>query len=215
VDVSLSLAAMPALALLTLISGLIVSLASPGPIFYWQERVGRGGRRFRCLKFRTMHVGADSAAHRDYCAGLIRSNAPMMKLDARGDARLIPGARLFRAAGLDELPQILNVLRGEMSIVGPRPCTVYEYERYLPWHRARCDAVPGLTGLWQVSGKNQTTFEEMVCLDLNYISNRSPGLDFRILVRTFGVVLRQVQDAGTAREAVAPARTSAQAKVEV
>ncbi len=205
IDLAFSLAALPLLALVTLLYATVIAVVSPGPVFYRQERVGYRGRRFRCLKFRTMHVGADSQTHRHYCARLIHSNAPMLKLDTADDARLFPGARLIRAAGLDELPQILNVLRGEMSLVGPRPCTSYEYEHYLPRHRARTLAMPGLTGLWQVSGKNRTTFEEMIRLDLRYIVERSPALDLRILARTAGVVVRQVVDMGGRRQALAQA----------
>ena len=152
-----------------------------------------------CFKFRTMHVGSDSRTHQQHCDQLIRSNAPMVKMDARGDSRLIPGGRLIRASGLDELPQIINVFRGEMSLVGPRPCTPYEFEQYLPWQRARFNVMPGLTGLWQVSGKNQTTFEEMICLDLDYAERKSFLLDLRIMVRTVPTLLLQLRGAGSGR----------------
>jgi lipopolysaccharide/colanic/teichoic acid biosynthesis glycosyltransferase len=115
-------------------------------------------------------------------------------MDARGDARLIPGGRLIRASGLDELPQIVNVLRGEMSLVGPRPCMSYEYEKYTARQRGRFDALPGLTGLWQVSGKNRTTFDEMIRLDIQYAQNKSLLLDLRIMLRTFPALLVQLLD---------------------
>jgi lipopolysaccharide/colanic/teichoic acid biosynthesis glycosyltransferase len=208
IDLAIGLAALPLLAVVTLLVATVIAPVSPGPVLYCQERVGYRGRRFRCFKFRTMKVGAGSDAHRQHCATLIHSNAPMAKLDTSGDSRLIPGARLIRAAGLDELPQILNVLRGDMSVVGPRPCTPYEFEQYLPRHRLRTRAMPGLTGLWQVSGKNRTTFEEMIRLDLEYLAKRSFALDLKILARTTGVIFRQIYDLGERPPALPPARDS-------
>jgi exopolysaccharide production protein ExoY len=193
-DLTCSLAALPVLALFTLLTAIVMKLTSPGPVFFRQERVGFQGRRFQCYKFRTMHVGADSSIHQTHCDYLIQSNAPMVKMDARGDARLIPGGRLIRASGLDELPQIINVLRGEMSLVGPRPCVPYEYEKYTAWQRGRFDAVPGLTGLWQVSGKNRTTFDEMIRLDIQYAKDKSLSLDLRIMLKTFPALLVQLLD---------------------
>jgi lipopolysaccharide/colanic/teichoic acid biosynthesis glycosyltransferase len=190
-----------------------MALVSPGPVLFRQERVGYRGRRFMCYKFRTMHVGADSKIHREHCEQLIQSNAPMVKMDARGDARLIPGSRFIRATGLDELPQILNVLRGEMSLVGPRPCVPYEYEKYLPWQRARCNAMPGLTGLWQVSGKNRTTFDEMIRLDICYAKNRSVWMDLKIMTKTVPALLRQLRDLGKGPRASAQTRRSGEARV--
>ena len=194
VDITCSLAALPVLALFTVLTAIVMKFTSPGPVFFRQERVGFQGRRFQCYKFRTMHVGADSSIHQTHCDHLIQSNAPMVKMDARGDARLIPGGRLIRASGLDELPQIVNVLRGEMSLVGPRPCMSYEYEKYTARQRGRFDALPGLTGLWQVSGKNRTTFDEMIRLDIQYAQNKSLLLDLRIMLRTFPALLVQLLD---------------------
>jgi lipopolysaccharide/colanic/teichoic acid biosynthesis glycosyltransferase len=141
-----------------------------------------------------MQVDADIGTHRDHTRELIHKQVPMVKLDAGSDPRLIPLGTALRATGLDELPQLLNILRGEMSIVGPRPCIPYEYELYEPWHRQRFDAVPGLTGLWQVSGKNRTTFNEMVQLDIEYSQQRSPWLDLRIIIRTLPALWQQCQD---------------------
>ena len=194
VDVACSLVAVPVLALLTLAISVLMKLTSPGPIFFRQERIGYRGRRFMCFKFRTMHVGADSRVHQTHCDYLIQSNAPMVKMDARGDSRLIPGAWLIRASGLDELPQIINVLRGEMSLVGPRPCVPYEFEKYQPWQHERFNAVPGLTGLWQVSGKNRTTFEEMMRLDIDYSRNVSWWLDLKIILMTVPALVLQIRD---------------------
>ncbi len=147
-----------------------------------------------CLKFRSMYCNADTKLHKEHLSYLMKSGQPMVKLDKGRDPRVIPFGQVLRASGLDELPQIFNVLRGEMSLVGPRPCTVYEYEAYSPWHKQRLAAVPGLTGLWQVSGKNRTTFEQMVQLDIEYGRNLSLGRDLRILARTFGVLSGQIMD---------------------
>ncbi len=176
-------------------------LFSPGPIFFKQERVGLKGRRFMCYKFRTMKLGASTSGHEQHLKHLIQTNVPMTKLDAKGDKRLIPGAWLMRATGLDELPQLINILRGEMSVVGPRPCLPYEWEEYQSWQRARCDALPGLTGLWQVSGKNRTTFEEMVRLDIRYTRTRNFWLDVSIIARTVPALVRQVIETRRARNA--------------
>jgi len=130
----------------------------------------------------------------------------MKKLDAAGDSRLIPGGLWLRTLGVDELPQILNVLRGEMSLVGPRPCTAYEYKMFQPRHRQRCRTLPGLTGLWQVKGKNRTSFEKMMELDLAYVENKSLLLDLKILAGTLPAILLQVWDVQTGRRAAARAR---------
>ena len=193
-DIAFCLTALPFLALFTLLGAIMMKLTSPGPIFFRQERVGYRGRRFKIYKFRTMKAGADAAAHQAYLKSLINSNAPMAKLDKGGDSRLVPGASLLRASGLDELPQIINVLRGEMSLVGPRPCLAYEYEQYLPWQRERFNTMPGLTGLWQVSGKNRTTFEEMVRLDIRYVRTKSFWLDVKIILLTVPALIVQIYD---------------------
>ena len=145
------------------------------------------------IKFRTMKVNAETHVHEAYLEHLIVSDRPMIKLDAT-DPRLILGGRFLRAIGLDELPQIFNVLRGEMSLVGPRPCTVTEFERYAPEQRARVNALPGLTGLWQVNGKNKTTFREMIEMDIFYSRNISLSLDLKIILRTMPAIIKQLSD---------------------
>jgi len=205
IDLACCLVALPFLCLITVLATVVLNLTSPGPVFFRQERVGYKGKRFMCFKFRTMHVGADTKSHQAYLNGLQGSNAPMVKLDAKGDARLISGGWLLRATGLDELPQIINVIRGEMSIVGPRPCIPYEYERYEDWQRKRFNAVPGLTGLWQVSGKNRTTFDEMIRLDIRYSETSSFWLDSRIIFMTVPALLVQLADTRRARRAQAQA----------
>src|SRR5437870_5877002 len=174
----------PAILFTAVVVMLLVRCGSRGPILFRQRRVGHRGREFTCYKFRTMKVDADTEKHRDHTRQLINTQAPMVKLDARSDPRLVPLGGILRATGLDELPQLINIVKGEMSIVGPRPCIPYEYELYEPWHRRRFDAVPGLTGLWQVSGKNRTTFNQMVRLDIEYSERASLWLDLKIIFKT-------------------------------
>jgi lipopolysaccharide/colanic/teichoic acid biosynthesis glycosyltransferase len=147
-----------------------------------------------------MIVGADSSAHQAYLSQLIGSSARMVKMDTRGDSRVIPFGWLLRASGLDELPQLINVLKGEMSLIGPRPCLPYEYDQYLPWHRQRFNTMPGLSGLWQVSGKNRTTFEEMVRLDIKYAEIQSFWLDAKIIVLTVPTLIWQTIETKLARK---------------
>jgi len=168
-------------------------------MIFLQERVGYQGRRFICFKFRTMTVGSDVGLHRSHVAELMRSNLPMVKMDTKGDRRLIPLGSLLRATGLDELPQLLNVLGSQMSLVGPRPCLVYEYENYSLLQRQRFNTLPGLTGLWQVCGKNKTTFSEMIALDIAYSENKSVWLDLQIMMKTLPVVVSQFREARTRR----------------
>ena len=193
-DVGIILLLLPGLFPLILFISIWIKIVSPGPVFFRQVRVGYHGGHFTCLKFRSMKVGADNGVHKDYLKGLIHSTAPMTKMDARGDSRLIPLGALLRSTGLDELPQLINVLRGEMSLVGPRPCIPYECEEYLPWQRERFDTLPGLTGLWQVSGKNKTTFNEMINLDISYARNKSLLLDVQIMAKTIPALISQVRE---------------------
>jgi lipopolysaccharide/colanic/teichoic acid biosynthesis glycosyltransferase len=171
-----------------------IKLTSPGPVIFQQERIGLQGRRFTCFKFRSMRVNAEVTTHRHHLRDLMQADVPLTKLDSRGDARLIPLGALLRATGLDELPQLLNVLLGDMSLVGPRPCLPYEYEDFSDWDKQRCNAVPGLTGLWQVSGKNKTTFRQMIQLDIQYARSKSFWLDVRIMFRTFSALMTQVRE---------------------
>jgi exopolysaccharide production protein ExoY len=170
-----------------------IKLVSEGPLFFVQDRIGYRGRRFKCMKFRTMKPHASCKSHQDYMQQLMSADVPMTKLDATGDPRLIPMGAFLRATGLDELPQVFNVWRGDMSLVGPRPCTSSEYDHYRPEQKERFNALPGLTGLWQVSGKNDTTFSQMIALDIAYVRTQSIGLDLRIMARTIGVLVKQVR----------------------
>ena len=198
-DLGLIALASPVLLMLSAIVALAIKLGSSGPLFFRQQRVGYLGREFTLYKFRTMQSNADTGTHRVHAQNLIKSKDPMVKLDAHRDPRLIPMGSLLRACGLDELPQILNVIRGDMSLVGPRPCMPYEYELYEPWQRRRFDAVPGLTGLWQVSGKNRTTFEQMVRLDIKYSRRLSLWLDLKIVLKTLPALWGQYSDLRAAK----------------
>jgi lipopolysaccharide/colanic/teichoic acid biosynthesis glycosyltransferase len=192
VDVALALVALIVLAPVMLAVALAVRLDSPGPLLFRQERCGRGRRPFTVLKFRTMFDGVSPEAHRRYIERLAHSEAdaePGLK-KLVGDPRVTRVGAFLRRASLDELPQLVNVLRGDMSIVGPRPALEYELEHYRPEHFARFDVRPGLTGLWQVSGRNTIGFVGMLDLDVEYSRTSSPRLDAKILLRTPLAVVR-------------------------
>jgi exopolysaccharide biosynthesis polyprenyl glycosylphosphotransferase len=179
--------------LMTAVAALI-RLTSKGPVFFAQDRVGENGEVFRFLKFRTMHVNNDASIHKEYAKQWIEGKAH--DVDAEGalykirkDPRIIPVGHFLRKYSIDELPQLLNVLKGDMSLIGPRPPIPYEVEVYREWHRRRFEGPPGITGLWQVSGRNRLSFEEMVKLDIEYLENWSLARDLKILWRTMGVVL--------------------------
>jgi lipopolysaccharide/colanic/teichoic acid biosynthesis glycosyltransferase len=178
---------------------LIIRLDSPGPALFRQRRLGRDRRPFTVMKFRTMHQGVAHDQHRDFVIGLIKGQAPAQPATGAvseapcykmvGDTRMTRFGRLLRRSSLDELPQLWNVLRGEMSLVGPRPPIPYEVEHYPQHWFARFDVKPGVTGLWQVSGRSQVTLEEMVKLDIEYAQSRSLRLNLWILLRTVPAVL--------------------------
>jgi lipopolysaccharide/colanic/teichoic acid biosynthesis glycosyltransferase len=191
-DISLIVMTLPLWLPFFILIGLLIRLVSEGPILFRQERVGHLGKTFTCFKFRTMFMGNSAVSHQDHLRHLMGSNLPMEKLDLAGDPRIIPFGRLLRASGLDELPQIINVLRGEMSLVGPRPCLPYEYNQYHACQKERLNALPGLTGLWQVSGKNKTTFAEMIRLDIQYARTQNLAQDLIILGLTFPALIDQV-----------------------
>lgn len=191
-DLSLIILSAPLTIPLAAVIALVIKLVSRGPALFRQQRVGLHGQTFMCLKFRTMKVNADTGVHRNYLNELIGSDAPMKKMDVKGDSRLIPLGALLRATGLDELPQLINVLRGEMSLAGPRPCVPYEAEKYSDWHKRRFEALPGLTGWWQVCGKNNTSFNEMIQMDIWYAENQSLWLDLKIILFTVPALLSQV-----------------------
>jgi exopolysaccharide biosynthesis polyprenyl glycosylphosphotransferase len=196
-DLIVALLALAVLSPVWLLIALLIKLDSRGPVFYKQERVGMDGRVFLFYKFRTMRAGTDDAEHREfqrrYISGQPDSNQgddqrPAYKL--RADDRVTRLGRVLRRMSIDELPQLFNVLRGDMSVVGPRPPIPYEVESYELWHRKRLDMKPGITGLWQVSGRNRLPFDEMVRMDLYYIENWSLLLDVKIIVQTVPVMWR-------------------------
>jgi lipopolysaccharide/colanic/teichoic acid biosynthesis glycosyltransferase len=205
-DVTCVLVTLPFwLPLIVLVMAWIV-ITSRGPVFFRQERVGYRRRPFMLFKFRTMHVNAETQTHAEYFFRLMQEDCPMTKLDAAGDPRLITGGRFLRASGLDELPQIFNVLWGQMSLVGPRPCLPHEFERYGAWQRERVNAPPGLTGYWQVSGKNKTTFSEMIAMDIFYARNMSVWLDVKIILKTIPALIEQILEGHQAHEIESPQR---------
>jgi lipopolysaccharide/colanic/teichoic acid biosynthesis glycosyltransferase len=177
---------------LFLLIALLVKWKSPGPVFFRQVRIGEHGTPFTMLKFRTMHVHADSAIHKEFVSQMIKGTTPSgsdtnqeAPFKIANDPRVTSFGRLLRRTSLDELPQLWNVIRGDMSLVGPRPPLTYEVEQYQPWHYRRVlEAKPGVTGLWQVSGRSRTTFDEMVRLDLRYAKQCSAWMDLKILLAT-------------------------------
>jgi lipopolysaccharide/colanic/teichoic acid biosynthesis glycosyltransferase len=191
-DITCILLSLPIWLPMMILLMLVTRIASPGRIFYRQKRVGLGGRHFFIWKFRTMKLSAETQTHEHYFKELMRVDRPMTKLDAHGDPRLAPFGRILRASGLDELPQIFNVLCGEMSLVGPRPCLPNEFAHYEPWQQERVNGLPGLTGYWQVNGKNKTTFNEMIIMDLFYLKNMSILLDLKIMLKTCSAIAEQL-----------------------
>jgi lipopolysaccharide/colanic/teichoic acid biosynthesis glycosyltransferase len=192
-DIAGSLSALIAASPLFLAIAIVIKLTSKGPILFRQERVGRYGHKFTFLKFRSMYVNNSHAIHQEFVKSLILGSAipqqaagenrPTYKLTK--DPRITRAGGILRKTSLDELPQFLNVLKGEMSLVGPRPPIPYEVENYDIWHRRRLLAVkPGITGLWQVKGRSRITFDEMVRLDLQYAKSWSVWLDLKILLQT-------------------------------
>ena len=193
-DLFCILLASPFISLVMVVIALFIVLVSPGPIFYTQQRVGLGGRRFKCYKFRSMKVNAETDVHKDHLDDLIKNDLPMTKMDQKDDPRLIPFGCCIRSSGLDELPQLFNVVLGDMSLVGPRPCTPYEYDHYTTEQKKRFETLPGLTGLWQVSGKNRTTFSQMIEMDIRYAETKTLWMDIKIMAKTIPALINQVKD---------------------
>jgi exopolysaccharide biosynthesis polyprenyl glycosylphosphotransferase len=184
-DVVLSLVALLVFAPVVILIAILIRLDSPGPAVFTQRRVGEAGRTFDILKFRSMKVGAEE--EQAQLQDLNQSSGPLFKIKA--DPRFTRMGRFLRRSSLDELPQFINVLRGEMSVVGPRPGLPPEVAQYQPWQRQRLEVPPGITGLWQVSGRSELSFDEMCLLDVYYIENWSLGLDLTIMLRTVPGVL--------------------------
>jgi lipopolysaccharide/colanic/teichoic acid biosynthesis glycosyltransferase len=197
-DILLSLVALIVLAPLFVIVAIFIRLDSAGPAVFKQRRIGWAGKEFTLYKLRSMHVGNDARVHKDYMTKLIRGADASSNLRGSNgcfklekDARITRVGKFLRKTSIDELPQIVNVLKGDMSLVGPRPALSYEVEIYKPWHGKRLLARPGLTGLWQVGGRSEKNFDEMVELDIQYINEWSLYLDLKILLKTVSVVIRR------------------------
>jgi lipopolysaccharide/colanic/teichoic acid biosynthesis glycosyltransferase len=189
IDIVVASIALVVLSPILLVVSAIIKISSPGPALLKQQRIGRARQPFTIWKFRTMHPQASESAHQRHVNTLIEMDAPLTKLDAQ-DPRVFPAGRIIRRCYLDELPQLVNVFRGDMSLVGPRPLPPYESDQIKP--RARFRALPGMTGLWQVSGKNKTTFAEMIRLDIAYGENLSLLGDLRILAKTVPVIVAEL-----------------------
>ncbi|HSO61402.1 MAG TPA: sugar transferase [Desulfobacterales bacterium] len=174
---------------------LAIKLTSEGSVFYRAQAVGKGGRFFDMYKFRSMITGASKEIHKEYVTRLINGeitpDGSGKPIKITNDSRVTRVGRILRKTSLDELPQLINILKGEMSLVGPRPCLPYEYKVYKEWHKKRTAVRPGITGLWQVVGRSEVSFEDMILLDLYYIYNRSMDLDLSILFETVFVVLKK------------------------
>jgi exopolysaccharide biosynthesis polyprenyl glycosylphosphotransferase len=173
-----------------------VKFTSSGPVFYKATAIGKSGRAFSMFKFRSMQQNSDSSIHKQYVTKLIKGqiknedgNRKVLKLT--NDNRITPIGKIIRKYSLDELPQLINVLKGDMSLIGPRPCLPYEYEAYEEWHKKRVAVRPGISGLWQVTGRSEVSFEDMILLDLYYIYNQSFSLDLSILFETLFVVMNK------------------------
>ncbi len=196
-DITLSLIGLSVLAVPFMMIALIIKMTSKGPVFFKQTRIGKDGKPFEFYKFRSMYMNNDDSIHREFTKNLIRESKQTTvnadgKLEVKkivNDPRITPIGRFLRKTSIDELPQLFNVLKGDMSLVGPRPCLPYEWEEYEMWHRRRLSVLPGCTGLWQVSGRSAVGFNDMVILDLFYIDNMSPIFDFKLILKTFPVML--------------------------
>jgi lipopolysaccharide/colanic/teichoic acid biosynthesis glycosyltransferase len=165
-------------------------------VFYKPDMIGKNRTVFKMFKFRSMCADSDCGIHRDYVTRLIKGEigtpgAEGQTLKITDDPRITAVGRFLRKFSLDELPQLINVIKGEMSLVGPRPCTLYEFEHYKEWYKKRTIVRPGITGVWQVTGRSEVAFEDMILLDLYYIYNRSVLLDFQILYATVFAVLKR------------------------
>jgi exopolysaccharide biosynthesis polyprenyl glycosylphosphotransferase len=195
IDMSLAAMILALVAPLMATIWLVVRLTSRGPAIFVQQRIGRNRRLFNCYKFRTMKVSQDQSAHKEYAKQWIANQAYASETEQQtfkivGDKRITPVGAFLRKYSLDELPQIVNVLKGDMSLVGPRPALSYEVEMYQEWHKERLDGIPGLTGEWQVGGRYSLSFDEMVKLDLEYLRNWTPSRDFKVLLKTVPTVLQ-------------------------
>ncbi len=197
-DVVMAFVSLVLLSPVLLVLALLVKKSSAGPVLFVQERLGRDGRPFNFYKFRSMEHNSNDAIHRQFAAmfingdgdGCSEENSGDKVFKLKRDPRVTSIGAFLRKSSLDELPQLFNILMGDMSLVGPRPPIAYEIENYQPWHMERLKAVPGLTGLWQVSGRSRVSFDEMVQLDVQYINTFSLRNDLSIILKTIPVVIK-------------------------
>jgi lipopolysaccharide/colanic/teichoic acid biosynthesis glycosyltransferase len=195
IDIAVALPALVLFGPLLALLALLVRATSHGPALYRQERLGRGKSGFTLLKLRTMYVHSDDAIHREYVTSQLTGEQPqvsgrrgLFKLES--DPRVTPVGSLLRRTSLDELPQLLNVLKGDMSVVGPRPVLAWEAELFADRHQRRFEVKPGITGLWQVSGRSRLTMQQALDLDADYVRSRSLALDLMIMIRTLPALMR-------------------------
>jgi lipopolysaccharide/colanic/teichoic acid biosynthesis glycosyltransferase len=193
-DLAITFVASPLVLVLMLISAVAIALDSPGPILFVQQRVGKGGRPFKMYKFRTMHHNLDASSHRAFMKAFVNGKVGGPQTGNEiykpfNDHQLTRVGRLLRRTSIDELPQLINVIRGEMSLVGPRPNVAWEVEEYRGWHKERLEVLPGITGLAQISGRSSSTFDQIVRHDIEYIERQCLKLDLQILWWTVIVVL--------------------------
>ena len=187
-DVVMSLAALLLLSPVIMLVAAAIRLDSPGPIVFRQTRLGKNGRPFTFYKFRSMYHRSDSSVHQRFVKGLINGDTTnTYKLSS--DKRITSVGQFIRKTSIDELPQFLNVLKGDMSLVGPRPPIPYEVAEYKDWHHRRLDVLPGLTGMWQVRGRSLVSFDEMVAMDIAYVEQRSLALDLSLILQTIPAVI--------------------------
>jgi exopolysaccharide biosynthesis polyprenyl glycosylphosphotransferase len=190
IDIFASLCSVILFAPVFIIVPVLIKLTSDGPVFFKQERVGRCGKKFKLIKFRTMYTNNNQNEHKEFIRGFIKGTRttgagaqPEFKM--KNDPRITPIGRILRKSSIDEIPQFFNVLRGDMSMVGPRPAIPYEVEEYDIWHRRRVVEIkPGITGIWQVNGRSRTDFNNMVRMDIQYIEKWSPLMDLRLMLQT-------------------------------
>lgn len=194
-DLTFCLLLLPFLAVALVVIALLIRLESPGPALFVQERVGKGGRRFKMIKFRTMYHNVERDQHRTFMKAFVRgqvhtngANGVFKPFDQKQVTKV---GRLLRATSLDELPQVVNVLRGEMSFVGPRPNVPWEVEEYKGWHKERLEVLPGITGLAQVRGRSGIFFDQIIRYDIEYVHKRSFWLDLKIIWWTFATVFKR------------------------
>jgi lipopolysaccharide/colanic/teichoic acid biosynthesis glycosyltransferase len=199
-DLGLTLLTLPFVSIVMLLCAVAIALDSSGPILFVQDRVGKGGRHFKLYKFRTMHHNLDTSSHRAFMKAFVNGSVNGSGVNGSHGAKSVYKpfseqhvtrvGRILRKTSLDELPQLINVIRGEMSLVGPRPNVLWEVEEYMGWHKERLEVLPGITGLAQINGRSANTFDQIVRYDIEYVENRSFKLDLRILWWTVLSVLR-------------------------